>query len=249
MSSNVISRLDDYTAEILTGNPMRTLRSSLVHGPTPALLKYLRSRLPKDEESEACAAVKEDVVTRAARLSIGSKELSLAGQGLGAVPSEIWKSSDITKVDLSGNSIEELPRELGSCVSLEALILSKNKIKEWPAAVLASFPRLLCLKLDGNPLRKIPSDGFQAASKLQILDLSGTSGPKPKIRDSPYSRWVRDGFGCNPVNLNPLPLLDRCHNLLSRRVRVVYFSYMIGQTDADINFSFGHNDFTTVTDS
>ncbi|KAK4387060.1 Plant intracellular Ras-group-related LRR protein 6 [Sesamum angolense] len=186
---------------ILTGNPMRTLRSSLVHGPTPALLKYLRSRLPKDEESEASTAVKEDVVTRAARLSIGSKDWELSHQ--------IWKSSDVTKVDLSGNSIEELPSELRSCVSLEncrqslysilvksdvlllqcysssafelqALILSKNKIKEWPAEVLASLPRLLCLKLDGNPLRKIPSDGFRAASKLQILDLSGTSGSLPE---------------------------------------------------------------------
>jgi Leucine-rich repeat (LRR) protein len=34
---------------LLTGNPMRTLRSSLVSGPTTALLKYLRSRLSSDE--------------------------------------------------------------------------------------------------------------------------------------------------------------------------------------------------------
>ncbi|KAK6154333.1 hypothetical protein DH2020_008581 [Rehmannia glutinosa] len=178
---------------LLTGNPLRTLRSSLVHGPTPALLRYLRSRLPTDEESAATTAVKEDAITMAARSSLTSKELSLAGLSLGAVPSEIWKSSDITKVNLSGNSIEELPSELRSCVSLEALILSKNKIKEWPAAVLASLPKLVCLKLDGNPLRKaricheakgrshhIPSDGFRAASKLQILDLSGAAGSLPE---------------------------------------------------------------------
>ncbi|KAL0328490.1 UNVERIFIED_CONTAM: Plant intracellular Ras-group-related LRR protein 6 [Sesamum calycinum] len=246
---------------ILTGNPMRTLRSSLVHGPTPALLKYLRSRLPKDEESEASTAVKEDVVTRAARLSIGSKvyiqfqyritlsavsvhsafimclqskgfsissiinfqELSLAGLGLGAVPSEIWKSSDVTKVDLSGNSIEELPSELRSCVSLEALILSKNKIKEWPAELLASLPRLLCLKLDGNPLRKIPSDGFRAASKLQILDLSGTSGSLPEnpafsslpeLQELYLRRMQISSFPLDIMTLQQLRILDLSQNSL-----------------------------------
>lgn len=40
-------------------------------------------------------------------------------------------------------------------IYLQALILTKNKIKEWPTAVLASLPKLLCLKLDGNPLRKV----------------------------------------------------------------------------------------------
>lgn len=50
------------------------------------------------------------------------QDLSLAGLSLSGVPSEIWKSSDITKVNLTGNSIEELPSELGSCVSLEVNI-------------------------------------------------------------------------------------------------------------------------------
>lgn len=50
------------------------------------------------------------------------QELSLAGLSLSAVPSEILKSSDITKVNLTGNSIEELPLELGACVSIEVKI-------------------------------------------------------------------------------------------------------------------------------
>ncbi|GMY31757.1 Plant intracellular Ras-group-related LRR protein [Fagus crenata] len=58
---------------LLTGNPLRTLRSSLVSGPTAALLKYLRSRLSEGEDSETITPTKEDVITRAARFSISSK--------------------------------------------------------------------------------------------------------------------------------------------------------------------------------
>ncbi|KAI3466127.1 hypothetical protein Pfo_022790 [Paulownia fortunei] len=208
---------------LLTGNPLRALRSSLVYGPTPALLKHLQSRLPTDEESASTTAVKVDVVTMAARSSLISKELSLAGRDLGAVPSEIWKSSDVTKVNLSGCSIEELPCELRSCVSLEALILSKNKIKEWPAAVLASLPKLLCLKLDGNPLRKIPSDGFRAASKLQILDLSGAAGSLPEnpafsslpeLRELYLRRMHISAFPLDILTLRQLQILDLSQNFL-----------------------------------
>ncbi|THG07125.1 hypothetical protein TEA_000687 [Camellia sinensis var. sinensis] len=140
---------------LLMGNPMRSLRSTLVNGPTPALLRYLRSRLPADEESAASTPTKDNVVSMAARMSITSKELSLGGLGLSAVPSEVCESREVTKVDLSKNSIEELPAELSSCVSLEALILSRNKIKEWPGAILKSLSNLSCLKLDNNPLLQV----------------------------------------------------------------------------------------------
>ncbi|KAK9269170.1 hypothetical protein L1049_000939 [Liquidambar formosana] len=109
-----------------------------------------------------------------------SKELSLEGLGLSAVPSEVWESREIIKVDLSRNSIEELPVELSSCVSLQALILSRNKIKVWRGAILNSLHNLSCLKLNNNPLRLISSDGFQAVSKLQVLDLSGNAASLPE---------------------------------------------------------------------
>ncbi|XWS11059.1 hypothetical protein CRYUN_Cryun38cG0051100 [Craigia yunnanensis] len=69
---------------LLSGNPLRTLRSLLVSGPIPALLRYLRSRLSEGEEAKTPA--KEEVVTMAARLSLTSKELSLEGTVLSAVP-------------------------------------------------------------------------------------------------------------------------------------------------------------------
>ncbi|KAJ1401922.1 Leucine-rich repeat, partial [Sesbania bispinosa] len=104
---------------LLSGNPLRTLRSSLVSGPTPALLKFLRSRLSEGEDSEAITTTKEDMIAMAARLSITSKELSMEGLGLSAVPSEVWESGEVIKLDLSRNSIQELPVELSSCVSLQ----------------------------------------------------------------------------------------------------------------------------------
>uniref|UniRef100_A0A2N9F5L8 Leucine-rich repeat-containing N-terminal plant-type domain-containing protein n=1 Tax=Fagus sylvatica TaxID=28930 RepID=A0A2N9F5L8_FAGSY len=222
---------------LLTGNPLRTLRSSLVSGPTAALLKYLRSRLSEGEDSETITPTKEDVITRAARFSISSKELSLEGLGLSAVPSEVWESGEVIKVNLSRNAIQELPVELSSCISLQkpincslngtsspyksklegdvvvqdppaipqklfkqdplcchpfgvafhwqkenvrTLVLSRNKIKDWPGAILKSLPNLSCLKLDNNLLGQIPADGFQAVSRVQVLDLSGNASSLPE---------------------------------------------------------------------
>ncbi|KAG4109612.1 hypothetical protein ERO13_1Z049312v2 [Gossypium hirsutum] len=116
----------------------------------------------------------------AARLSLTSKELSLEGMGLSVVPSEAWESGEIIKLNLSKNSIQELPVELSSCSSLQTLVLSRNNIKDWPVAILKSLPNLSCLKLDGNPLRQIPSDGFQAISMIQILDISGNATSLPE---------------------------------------------------------------------
>ena len=45
--------------------------------------------------------------------------------------------------------------------------------------ILKSLPNLSRLKPDRNPLSWIPADGFQAVSKLQILDLCGNAAPLP----------------------------------------------------------------------
>lgn len=49
------------------------------------------------------------------------QELSLEGLNLTAVPSQVWESGEITKVNLSKNSIEELPTQLSSSVSLQVV--------------------------------------------------------------------------------------------------------------------------------
>lgn len=48
-----------------------------------------------------------------------TQELSLEGLNLSAIPSEVWESGEIMKVNLSKNSIEELPAQLSSSVSLQ----------------------------------------------------------------------------------------------------------------------------------
>lgn len=206
---------------VLTGNPIRTLRSSLVTGPTPALLKFLRSRLPAEEESGTTSESKEKVIAMASRLSLSSKELSLGGHGLSVVPPQVWETSDITKLDLSRNSIEDLPLQLSSCTSLETLILSRNKIKVWPSVILKSLQNLVCLKLDSNPLTKIPSDGFEAASKLQILDLSGNAGCLPEypsfssllqLQELYLRRMQISEVRTDIVNLPKLRILDMSQN-------------------------------------
>ncbi|VFQ90332.1 unnamed protein product [Cuscuta campestris] len=208
---------------LIVGNPMRSLRSSLVNGPTPALLKYLRSRLPTDEDSASNTPSKEDVISMARRMSLTSKEISLGKLGLTTIPSDVWEYNDITKVDLSENSIEELPMELTSCVSLEALILSKNKIKNWPGSILLSLSRLTCLKLDNNLLREIPLDGFQAVEKLQILDLTGNIGSlaqhaafscMPDLQELYLRRMLISIVPCDIMNLKHLRILDLSQNAL-----------------------------------
>uniref|UniRef100_A0A2P2K1C7 Plant intracellular Ras-group-related LRR protein 6 n=1 Tax=Rhizophora mucronata TaxID=61149 RepID=A0A2P2K1C7_RHIMU len=206
---------------LLTGNPLRTLRSTLVSGPTLTLLKYLRSRLPEAEDSEATTPAKEDVITMASRLSVSSKELCLKGLALDALPSKVWESSEIVKLDLSNNSIQDLPVELSSCISLQTLILSCNKIKDWPGAVLKSLPNLSCLKLDNNPLRQIPSDGFQAVPMLQILDLSGNPSSLPKhpafsclphLQELYLSRIQLFEFPSDILSLQQLQILNLSQN-------------------------------------
>ncbi|CAJ1956920.1 unnamed protein product [Sphenostylis stenocarpa] len=172
---------------LLSGNPLRTLRSSLVSGPTAALLKFLRSRLSVDEDSEAVTTKKEEVIAMATRLSITTKELSMEGLGLTTVPSEVWESGEVIKLDLSRNSIQELPGELSSCVllqipldsfevvpKLQILDLSGNAASLLDGPAFSSLPYLQELYLRRMRLSEVPSD-IEGLHQLRILDLSQNS--------------------------------------------------------------------------
>lgn len=64
------------------------------------------------------------------------QELSLVGLGFSVVPSEVWESSEVTKLDLSKNSIEELPVELSSCVSIEVYdLVFHPQHEEWGCSI------------------------------------------------------------------------------------------------------------------
>ncbi|KMZ66890.1 hypothetical protein ZOSMA_283G00130 [Zostera marina] len=211
---------------LLNGNTLRTLRSTLVSGPTSNLLRYLRSRLSSDDEVSKCgsSAYKVNQIAEATRLSLSSKELSLSGLKLESVPSTAWESYEIVKIDLSMNLIEILPEELSFCSKLEHLILSKNKIKQWPGALFTSLHNLSCLKLDNNMLKKIPSNGFQGLSQLKILDLSGnaSSYPEPpgfsgltQLQELHLRRMQLIAIPLDVLGLRQLHILDLSQNSIA----------------------------------
>ncbi|WOL00027.1 plant intracellular Ras-group-related LRR protein 6 [Canna indica] len=210
---------------LLTGNPMRTLRSSLVSGPTPILLKYLRSRLSSHEESGSGTSktMKDEQIAMAARSSLSSKELNLSGLGLTTVPPAVWETEEVVKVDLSRNSIEVLPKELSNCSSLQALILSGNRIREWPGAVLSTLPILNCLKMDNNPMAQLSCNDLQALTTIKVLDLSGnkSSLPEsfsfsslPQLEELYLRRMQLNEFPTGLVTLQRLQILDLSQNNL-----------------------------------
>jgi len=217
---------------LLVGNPLRTLRSSLVLGPTQALLKYLRSRLPVDEEAKSTAASSGNVfgvdvhdrIVMASRHAISSKALSMSELGLETIPAVAWESNEVVSLDLCKNKIKELPNELSLCTSLETLLLSDNKIEEWPGAVFASLSNLRCLKLDRNPLHQVPQGAFAALSTLHVFDFSGVSASLPEpptLSDMPelqelYLRRMNlREVPFDLMNLRHLRILDLSQNSLS----------------------------------
>ncbi|KAH0462822.1 hypothetical protein IEQ34_010397 [Dendrobium chrysotoxum] len=210
---------------LLNGNPIRTIRSSLVSGPTLALLKYLRSRLSSTAEAPGSSSspIKVDVIAEATRLSLSSKELSLSGLGLTTVPSTVWETDEVVKVDLSRNSITELPNEMTTCSYLQVLILSGNKITQWPGVILSSLPSLSSLKLDNNPLSKIPPGSLEALAKLEILDLSGNASSLldssafpllPQLKELHLRRMKLSHIPTSILSSQQLRVLDLNQNLL-----------------------------------
>lgn len=67
----------------------------------------------------------------------GVENLSLAKNGLAALPARIEAFGRLRRLDLGDNKLTALPLELGKCVLLEELILQKNCLTEIPAAVFA----------------------------------------------------------------------------------------------------------------
>ncbi|KAG0616095.1 hypothetical protein M758_5G090100 [Ceratodon purpureus] len=221
---------------LLGGNPMRSLRSTLVLGPTPALLRYLQSRMPSTAaETEAQEQAPEtgnifgtvgqpDQISRAARRATSSKILSLPKKNLVEVPAAVWETTDITTVDLTHNQIKVLPTELSMCSALEVLMLSHNKIAEWPSAVLGSVPSLQELHLAYNPIREFPQGAFVAIAKLVVLDLSGIPimlppppalAEMPNLQDLLLRRTQLQDFREDFKSLQKLRLLDVSQNSIS----------------------------------
>ncbi|KAL0283969.1 UNVERIFIED_CONTAM: hypothetical protein Sangu_2855600 [Sesamum angustifolium] len=140
--------------------------------------------------------------------------LNVSHNKLTSLPAAIGELHMLKSLDVSFNSIEKIPEEIGSAASLVKFDCSNN--------VLSSLPCSLghCINLAEL---KIPSDGFRAASKLQILDLSGTSGSLPEnpafsslpeLQELYLSRMQISSFPLDIMTLQQLRILDLSQNSL-----------------------------------
>ncbi|KAI5083332.1 hypothetical protein GOP47_0003075 [Adiantum capillus-veneris] len=217
---------------LLSGNPLRTLRSSLVMGPTPALLKHLRGRLPTNEDAKLTPASsgnvfgggRDDQVSFAARQASASKNFVLCKMDLESIPAVVFEKESVLSLDLSHNKIQKLPMELSACSSLEVLLLEGNRIDEWPVSVFPGLPNLHRLVVAGNPIKEIPSNGFTCLNQLKSLDLSNIparlpvppalSG-MPGLQELHLRRLRLRDFPSEVLELSQLRILDLSQNSLT----------------------------------
>lgn len=152
---------------VVDGNPLRTIRWSIVSAGTEALKKYLRSRGPppvgvdvlEEEVDEfslpqqayeapsdnSSGSVGSPHLVKMFREAASSGTLDMTSYGLQHIPVELdskgnsWEfSSKLIHLNLSKNSLEQLPAEIGGLLSLKVFGISLASIE--PAS---SLTRLL----------------------------------------------------------------------------------------------------------
>ncbi len=169
---------------LLEGNPLWSVRQSLLTCGTVALKEYLRTRGPPPNELEGerigrqtqCA----EVVKRASREAFHSKILELSGQGLREFPPSALEMdklpSDVATVHLQSNNLVTIPSSLSQYSHLKAVDCSKNCIISISPEVRNL--RLTRLLLGGNRLTSCDAfetlypPGAALHETLQELDLS-----------------------------------------------------------------------------
>jgi hypothetical protein len=89
-----------------------------------------------------------------------NKTLILRGQGLSAVPPELFPLlSDMEIVDLGDNQLTDLPREVHLLVKVKKLYLDGNRLAKIPLSISKMHEHLTLLALADNPLQ---DDFFRA---------------------------------------------------------------------------------------
>jgi len=138
----------------LHGNPLRTLPSSVLNGPTPKLLDHLRAKIapPPADAPATLAAAGAAIATTVER---SGTELVLSGQGLRALPAGLCEREELLHLDLSANEIADLTNEIGWLQALRRLLISRNALRELPHS-LTEMPALTELHADRNALSELP---------------------------------------------------------------------------------------------
>lgn len=147
---------------VLDGNPIRSIRRSLLGKSTDELKAYLRTRGPPHSHDSSQNDEAEDVQTialRRARASVAGC-LNLSGLDLVAFPSDLFRSlgheysGQLHSFDLSKNKLSSFPSELSLFAALKSLNLSRNSLGSTNLESIkrASLPLLTTLDISGNAL-------------------------------------------------------------------------------------------------
>ena len=155
------------TVLALSGNPLRSLPSSVLTGPTPRLLAHLRGKLSDDDLAQSENAIPNgagaDARAGGARcahesvshlLQCNGTELAASAVGWTRFPPPDELPDALTRIDASGNQIGELPDGVcGALRRLASLDVSRNALRALPAELgAAGSPPLASLRASSNKL-------------------------------------------------------------------------------------------------
>eukprot|EP00752_Nemacystus_decipiens_P004155 g3802.t1 len=138
---------------VVDGNPLRTIRRSLLSGGASSLKKYLRTRGPcppypglevADEEDDMDEGRQSgDAVQATIRSALETGTLDLEGQGLTSLSPALFQDSRtlsaVTRAKLSANKLQTLPGDISRFENLTVIEAEQNELSSLPS-VLASMP-------------------------------------------------------------------------------------------------------------
>lgn len=117
------------------------------------------------------------VKTESDSVSYSNTTLDLSNTGLTKVSQDVFKKTNLTKLDLSHNQLTNaIPGEIRFLSKLETLDLSDNAMTNLPAEI-GQLQNLKTLDLSNNQLTGLPNELGQL-SKLETLDLRGNAYSK-----------------------------------------------------------------------
>ena len=116
------------------------------------------------------------------------REIRLNGQGLTALPRDVFEHADTLELlDVSGNALTALPPDLHRLKRLRILFASNNHFTELPA-VLGECPALEMVGFKTNTIAQVHADALPARLRWLILtdnaieNLPGALGQRPRLQ-------------------------------------------------------------------
>lgn len=200
-----LSLLNDLTAIVAEGNPLRRINRSLI-GDTYSLKNYLRNRLPSDQSETNLSS--SPTAEGFANVNVSRcTELDLKNQKLSELPSTIGQMVNLCHLELDNNSISDLS-VLVTCGSLKHLSAVKNQISD--ISPLFGLSNLEEVDLRVNRLRNFKCTVNGIWPKLQSLRLAFNHMADPSTLlqciASPSVRVL--DIGNNSVGRFPMCILE-----------------------------------------